>query len=169
MNIDDLTYIKNEEDLVYLHTKLFPVNIRLLKSSIIYKQLILQCCKMISDYALTTLEGYSKPFGMSGANLAIPFNIIGIVMNRGKDNEFVDILLNPEIIRTGKYKIPTKSNCGSIRLESSINISRWQYITVKWYDLSGTIHVRQFSPQQGSFTIQHEIDHNNGILITDRK
>jgi peptide deformylase len=167
MKISDLTFIENKEDKIYLKTKLLPVNIRLFKESPHYRLLIEHCCDIILTYSLTTLDGYTKPYGMSAANLAIPFNIISIVKNRGKEDEYGEIMINPTILRTGKFKIPTKTNCGSIRLNKSINVSRWEYITVSYFDIKGDHHIKQFSPKTNSFTIQHEIDHNNGILIID--
>jgi len=168
MNINDLTFIKNPEDLEYLHRKLFDVNIRLLKSSSVYKDLISKCCDIISKYALTTLKGYSKPYGMSGANLAIPYNIIAIVKNRGKEDEHVDIMINPKICGNSIDKVSAQSNCGSIRLSSPIDITRWASVTVSWYDINGNRYIHRFDRKDGSLTIQHEIDHNNGILIIDR-
>jgi peptide deformylase len=167
MQIEDLTYIKNEEDLPFLRNKLFDVNIRLYNNSVIYKELIRYCCKIIAEYCLTKLKGYSKPFGMSGANLGIPFNIIAKIVNRNTAQEKVDILINPIILDKKGKQVETLSNCGSIRLESPIKILRHELILVGFYTIEGNYSEKWFDRKEGSFTIQHEVGHNNGILITD--
>jgi len=168
MNIDDyLTHISRPEDLPFLKSKLFDVNIRLLKSSLRYRSSIASLCSYIDGLARTTFEGYKKPHGMSGANAGIPFNIISIVQNRGEVNESVLCMINPKILSTNGRQMITKSNCGSIRLKRQIEILRWQWITIGYFDLNGEYHKESFEPETGAFTIQHEIDHNLGILITD--
>lgn len=47
----------------------------------IYREVISKCCDLISIAAGSEMEGYKKPHGMSGANVGIPFNIIGIEKN----------------------------------------------------------------------------------------
>lgn len=84
MKASDLfTHVENAEDLVYLKTRVFPVNIRLFKSNPDYKKLIWECQDLIRKAALTKADGYKLPHGMSGANLAIPFNIVAYVTSRG--------------------------------------------------------------------------------------
>jgi peptide deformylase len=170
MNIGNyLTQISIPDDVPFLKTKLLDVNMRLMRSNDRYKHIVTKCCELIEFCALQKFDDYSQPYGCSGANVGIPFNIVGVVKNRGKASTSVQIFLNPKILRTGKFKIPTETNCGSLRLPKAVKVSRWQFVTVEWYDLQGEIHVEQFQPRTGSFTLQHEIDHNNGILITDRQ
>jgi len=167
-NSDYLTNISNGEDVVYLKSKLLPVNIRLMKSSSEYKDLILQQCNYIKFLALTTMDGYKKPHGMSAANAGLAFNIIGIVKNRSRKDEFCKILINPEIKEyLGDY-IPVKTNCGSVILDNPIEIYRYETVDVCYCDENGNVWRHLFSRKDGSLTIQHEVDHNNGILITDR-
>lgn len=168
MNSSDyLTHIKNDEDCVYLQSTLFPVNIRLFKSSPTYKKIILDQCNYIRTLALTTMEGYKKPHGMSAANAGLSFNIIGVVKNRNKLNEYCDIMINPKIIDRSIETVDAISNCGSITLNKSITIKRFEKIVVEWFDETGKQLLNVFTRESNGFTIQHEIDHNNGILITD--
>ena len=170
MNISDyLTHIDNKDDKPYLKIPLFNVNIRLLNSNKSYRDIVNKCCEHIKFCALTKMDGYKLPHGMSGANVGIPFNIIGIVNNRGQENPYCDIMINPKIIEVaGGLKI-VESNCGSIRLDKPIRIKRFGNVMVEWDDLDGGLHKEWFSKEDGGFTIQHEIDHNLGILITDRQ
>ncbi len=170
MKISDyLTHIDNPEDLPFLRTKLFDVNIRLFKSNPRYRDIIEDCCHLIKYCATTKMDGYKLPHGMSGANVGIPFNIIGIVRNRGTDLAVCDIMINPKTIQYRGKLVETESNCGSIRLEKSIKIKRYEEILVEYYDIDGEPNRELFNRHEGSFTIQHEIDHNLGILITDRQ
>jgi peptide deformylase len=166
---DEITYIGYEEDILFLRTKLFNVNMRLFATSFGYAQIISNICEHIKWLAVTEMEGYKKPHGMSGANAGIPFNIIGIVENRGKVGEYCRIMINPEILEYSKEMVQTSTNCGSIRLKKHINVLRADAVYVKYYTQKGEEERKWFTRKQGSFTIQHEIDHNLGILITDKE
>lgn len=164
-----LTYIDNPEDVMFLRTKLLDVNMRLFNSNQEYKDIVLHCCELIRKCALTKMEGYKLPHGMSGANVGIPFNIIGIVQNRGESNVRCEIFINPKIVESFTPLIKIKTNCGSIRLEKPIEVNRFDTVRVTYFELDGVKHEETFDRENGSFTIQHEIDHNLGILITDRQ
>lgn len=161
---DYITHIDNEEDEKYLTSKFLDVNMRLFNTSLEYKQIILNFCKYIGDLCLTKMEGYKKPHGMSGANVGIPLNIIAITRNREKANEFVEIMINPKILERTFPMIKSLSNCGSLTLDKPIEVARFSEIYYEFYNLEGQLITRR----EVGFTIQHEIDHNNGILITDR-
>lgn len=164
---DFVTHIKNGEDHVYLKTKHFPVNMRLFKTSPQYKAIIKSMCNYIK-FCLTEKEGYKKPHGMSSANIGMSFNIIGITMNRNTNKEYYKVMINPEIIKKLGSKITAYSNCGSLTLDEPIEVTRNSDILVGYFDEDGEYHEEHFSRKNGSLTIQHEIDHNLGILITDR-
>ena len=164
---DYITHIKNEEDVIYLKSKHFPVNMRLFHTSPEYKAIILQQCEYIRQNCLDTKEGYKKPHGMSSANLGLAFNIIGVTMNRNTSEEYCKIMINPIINEHWGTMVETTSNCGSLTLETPIKLKRSTGINVTYYDEEGKIWRHDIGRNNGSFTIQHEIDHNLGILITD--
>lgn len=165
---DYITHINNEEDLVYLKSKHFPVNMRLFRTSQQYKDIILQQCQYINDLCLAKADGYKLPHGMSSANVGLAFNIIGIAFNRGTDKARCLIMINPEITYYSKEKTVTSSNCGSLTLKEPINIQRSTEIRVSYYQIDGSFMKNvKFIRETGAFTIQHEVDHNLGILITD--
>jgi peptide deformylase len=167
-SVDDfLTYIQREEDVCYLRTPLLPVSMRLFESSMGYREIIRNCCAYLKRVALMDLEGYKRPFGMSGANLGIPFNIVGVVYARNTPMAFCEVLLNPRI---KEYQGPleySNSNCGSLRLAQNLEVLRYDNVLVRYHDEEGKAHERWFNRTQGSYTLQHEVDHNLGILITD--
>lgn len=153
---DYCTLLRNEADHDILTRKLFDVNMRLFGSSAWYRSIVLQCADYILWCAQTKKEGYPKPKGFSGANAGIPFNIIATAEGR--------VMINPEITRGNVERVVT-SNCGSLLLPTPIRVRRSAYVIVEYYDKKGVRHAESgFLP-----TVQHEIDHNQGILITDRK
>ncbi len=164
-HLDCTTHIKFDEDKPYLTTKLFNVNIRLLQTCPPYREIVRECSDYISWRSATELEGYKKPHGMSGANVGIPWNIIAYNCNGATYT-----MINPIITRSYGKRIKSQSNCGSLILEEPIIIERWEFIDVEYYDLGGNKHrIEKMSREDGCLTVAHEIEHNLGILITDRK
>lgn len=156
-HLDVCTHIANPEDLDILTRPLFNVNMRLLKTSPSYFNVVKAAADYIWDMAHTTREGYKTPHGFSGANAGIPFNIIAV---KGMSAA----MLNPRVIK-GTGARTSMANCGSLTLAEPIEILRFAHVEVEYWDLEGDRHlVEGFIP-----TIQHEIDHNRGILITNRK
>lgn len=162
-----ITHINNEEDIVYLRTVHFPVNMRLFKTSEQYKAIIIQQCEYIRSLCLSKKEGYKKPHGMSSANAGLSFNIIGITMFRNTEREYCKIMINPTILNSGKDTIISQSNCGSLTLDKPISVKRSNTITVDYFDENGTYIKEKLTRSTGSLTVQHEIQHNLGILIID--
>jgi peptide deformylase len=169
MKVNDvLTHVDNAEDLPFLKIKLFDVNMRLFASSCSYRHMIKVCCDLIKEAALIPFEDYKKPHGMSGANVGIPFNIIGIVRDRGEKNECCQIMINPKILKRYGDLVEVQSNCGSIRLKEPIKVKRHQFIDLEWFSIFGNKRsIIGINPDNQSLTIQHEVEHNLGILITD--
>lgn len=160
---DYVAHISNEEDIDVLTRPLFDVNMRLFKTSPDYKAIIANVCRYIRWSCLTKKEGYVQPRGMSCANMAIPFNIIGV-----KRGHLCTIMINPKIIRYYGKVIQTNSNCGSLTLLQPIPVNRYEFIDMTYYDEVGKKWKETaIGRYDGGFTIQHEVDHNRGILITD--
>lgn len=160
---DYCTHIDNPEDWKYLKTTLFDVNMRLFRSSPGYRTTVQKACRYIQYCAMTEKEGYKKPHGYSGANAGIPWNIIAYMAGN-----IPVVMINPKVVTASPEMKEVKSNCGSLTLKNSIAITRNEYVTVSYYDMEGIPRVEEFGPTPG-FTIQHEIEHNLGILITDKE
>jgi peptide deformylase len=159
-----LTHIINPDDFQYLKSKLLDVNMRLFESSRQYRSIVQQCFQYIREVALTEMVGYKKPDGMSGANVGIPFNIIAYVEGHKAIG-----MINPKITYASEAMDVVRTNCGSIRLPAPIKVKRHFSVEVGWFDEEGDYHTRVFFRGDCGFTIQHEIDHNLGILITDKE
>lgn len=152
---DYCTHVNHPEDMDILTRKVFDVNMRLYKTSNEYRAIVLKCAYYIRWNAQTEKEGYKKPHGFSGANAGIPFNIIATTD---------EVMINPKIISsTGTRE--GLSNCGSLTLSKPIKIRRHSNITVEYFNLAGVLQtITGYLP-----TVQHEIEHNLGVLITDRE
>lgn len=166
---DYLTHIATPGDEPYLRSKLLDVNMRLFKANAQYRGIVLSCCDHIAMVCLTKMEDYKLPHGCSGANVGIPFNIIAIARKRGAADAYAQVMINPQITEYGSTKVVSQSNCGSIRLAAPIKVARSDYVHVRWYDTTGTLCEQTFDQDDCGLTIQHEVDHNLGILITDRE
>ena len=160
---DFCTHIKNLEDKDILTRQLFDVNMRLFETSKEYREIIVSTCQYLTWLSKTPKEGYKNPHGFSGANAGIPFNIIAV--NRGN----TDIMINPKILKSYGTKIESESNCGSLTLEKPIKIIRDEFIDIEYFTIAGNKKIeKKIGRGQGGLTIQHEIQHNLGILITDK-
>jgi peptide deformylase len=165
---DNITSIDVPEDVQYLKRPLFHVNMRLFASSPGYKRVIQAACDHLRWLCLTPLEGYKKPHGVSGANAGIPWNIIGIVGDRGRASEHCVIMINPKLVKVSPELVAAESSCGSVPGQR-VTVERHAWVKVEWFDEQGRECTNTLTRETSGFTVQHEIDHNLGIIITDRK
>ena len=75
-------------------------------------------------------------------------------------------MLNPRIVSYSPEQHEVKSNCGSLTLKEPVVVERYDWIYVDWMDQDGEDRRKRFSGKLAT-TLQHEIEHNSGILITD--
>ena len=87
----------------------------------------------------------------------------------------IEVFINPKILKTSDSKTIAASNCGSLNLPSPIKVNRHSWILIEWIDIKSKKHKEYFTTNRVTnhnilpiaATLQHEIDHNKGILITD--
>lgn len=145
--------IPEERDI--LTRKLFDVNMRLFRYNPDYRSIVQCAIEHIRECAMTQREGYKKPHGYSGANAGIPWNIIALADGT--------VMINPVVVKVDPRKRESFSNCGSLLLKEPIKIWRHSRVVVDYFDRDGApCQAEGYLP-----TVQHEIDHNNGILIWD--
>lgn len=170
---DICTHLDNEEDCDYLTRKLFDVNTRLFKTSKTYSKIVIDACIYMIWLADGEREGYKELHGFSGANAGIPWNII--VVNR---KERADLMINPRITKSYGGKVTSMSNCGSLTLPEPIEIMRHKFIDLEYLTLEQNkrgeyelfpVTETKVDRSNGGLTIQHEVDHNLGILIFERQ
>lgn len=156
-----LVQIKESQNEI-LKTRSIDVNVRLYCGNKDYKKIILGICKHMRKTLQTKFSDYRALSGISGANVGIPLNIIAYIES-GK----VTYMINPNVIRMSNETTTTKSNCGSLNLKTDCKVRRRNWIEVSYYSVSGKHKTKVVSLKDYGGTIQHEIDHNRGVLITD--
>ncbi len=153
---------KDEECSDCLTRPLFDVNMRLFGSNRSYRTIIIGICDYMERVINREYTNYAKLAGLSGANVGIPCNIISI----RKENRTLT-MINPVITKMSKTVKELESNCGSLNLSKPFPVNRRKWVDVSYYDTAGKHHEQRFAIPDGGGTIQHEIDHNRGVLITD--
>lgn len=147
----------------FLKTPLFDVNMRLFNSSSDYRKLIRQVAEYMNRLLCTQFQNYTSLKGISGANIGVPYNIIGF-----KDSRDIPVvMINPKILHASEKTKIVSSNCGSLLLDKPVKVKRSVKLKITFFNLVGDSETIEYSAPQ-AFTIAHEIDHNNGITILDR-
>lgn len=120
--------------------------------------------EVIKDLGETMLarEGLGLAAPQIGHALAIA--VIGIPNADNKVTEYFPII-NPRIIRFSGRELDYEE-CLSLP-GVSLMVPRWTTITVKFQDINGRVQREKLIGFEARVW-QHEIDHLNGILITDR-
>lgn len=113
------------------------------------------------DLILNELE-VSRGVGIAAPQLGFLRRVIAYRDNPSGEGK---IIVNPQITDASMNQVIEAESCLSIPNET-VNVLRPALITVSGFDPSGKALTVKPSPFS-SRVIQHEIDHLNGILITD--
>lgn len=154
-----------------LHRPGFDINPRLFKRNKDFNKIIHRIVDYMKMVLCIDFRDYNKLKGISGANIGIPFNIVAVL-----HDGVIEVFINPRVTKVSRSKITILSNCGSINLPKAISVDRHAWIQVKWMDIEGRDHKEHFTVRNNdkigpniAGTLQHEIDHNQGVLIIDLK
>lgn len=167
MKLPDLIILDEKEKI--LHTKSQEVTFPLSKED---KQKINDMLLYLKMSQIDEeREKYDLRAGMGLAyiQLGIPKRIF-VIVNEEENHTFTNyIVINPKIVSNSEELIYVGEGegCLSVNREVEGIVPRYARITVEAYDIDGnpyTIRVRE----ELSVAFQHEIDHLNGILFTDK-
>ena len=143
---------------------LFDVNLKRFKNVPAYRNIVISVIAYMRNLLmLYEFSNYSKLAGISGANVGVPWNIV-LVKDR---NDKCLTMINPSVVGMSEGKITVKSNCGSLCITKKIDVGRREWVEVLYYDVKGNPQKERFAVEDKGCTIQHEIDHNRGVLIVD--
>ncbi len=156
---DVMTVVKNDsyEDSLFLREVSKPLSDRALRSD----EYALLCRRML----LTVKAPENDGVGIAGPQVGISRRVVA-VQRFDKEGEPFEVYANPEIIRYGSETAPGGEGCLSVPNLRGV-VERSQEIDLKYRNLRGTDTVETVK----GFTaviFQHEIDHLDGILYTDR-
>ena len=106
---------------------------------------------------------------VSNNTLGLACNQLGlegrVIMYRSDTNKPMKFLINPNILEKSEETITTKEYCLSVPGEG-ISIERHSWVTI--YSEIDSIRGYETHPNAAeSIVIQHELDHLNGVLISD--
>lgn len=93
--------------------------------------------------------------------------IVVSLMKTYDDETFRTIaMINPEIIEHSEEKCTDKEGCLSVPGESW-DVERWSWVKVNFLDIEGKKYSLKLTDLAARI-VQHEIDHLDGILFTDK-
>ena len=108
--------------------------------------------------------------GIAAPQIGVAKKVI-LVKNVNEENKFFE-MINPGIIWTSFDKQYEYEGCLSVCGEDGNpiheRVARYKRIRVMWEDCDGKKHEELIKNPLQSRIIQHEIDHLNGVLFTDR-
>ncbi|RME74192.1 MAG: peptide deformylase [Planctomycetota bacterium] len=102
--------------------------------------------------------------GLAGPQVGLPLRLF--VMSPSGEADDARVVINPEIIARGRSRDTLVEGCLSLP-EIRGKIERPVTITWRYQDLEGTVHEERLTGFPARVA-QHEFDHLEGILITDR-
>ncbi len=148
-----------------LRTPAAPVSMRLLLSSPGYKKVIESALQHMNGVLDESWSDVNKQRAVSAPILGIPLRIVIVIRN---DNTRIT-MLNPVIIERSETLVHVSANCGCIRLKTDVSMKRYEWVIVRYLDQSGAIFTtdKLYRGTTG-LQAQHEIEHLDGILLTDR-
>lgn len=103
-----------------------------------------------------------RAMGLAAPQVGLPYQMF--VARIGAANM---TFINPEIVDRGWRQSIKEEGCLSLP-GTLVKVERHHKVKVHWCDEFGLWHVAQYEGLAAR-TIQHEIDHLNGILITDKE
>lgn len=143
----------------------FPLSVedkQLIKDLIIY-------LKMTQDEKISEKYDLRPGMGMAFIQVGIPKRIF-VIANENEDGSFEEyIIINPKIVSNSKelVYVGEGEGCLSVDRETEGIVPRYARINIEYQDINGQKHSMR-AREEISIAFQHEIDHLNGILFTDK-
>jgi len=133
------------------------------------KQLLISCKNVQPEQAKEIIQKLEKELVLHKNGIGLSANQIGIdakvAIIRIPDKEKID-LINPKIVEHSKEIVFYKEGCLSLPdQKKEITIQRYEQITIE----NGFDRTKYVLYGMEAIACQHEIDHLNGLLITDKQ
>lgn len=110
-----------------------------------------------------------KPAGLAAPQLNISKRIIAVKIRKRNKTKYPIVLANPKIItyKKGIFNFKRKESCLSIPNNKKPKVRRYKKITIIGYN-NKSEEIKLELSGFNSVIFQHEIDHLDGILCTER-
>jgi peptide deformylase len=104
--------------------------------------------------------------GLAAPQVGKNIRVIIVRMNFDTPEEMIRPLINPEILYTSKETMVAEEGCLSLP-ECYKPVERFKKIRVRFDDIHGASQILELE-DLNAHIVQHEVDHLNGVLFTDR-
>lgn len=130
--------------------------------------------EMIEYLTNSQIEELAKKYdlrpgmGMAAVQLGIPKRYLTIVYE--VENGFETyVVINPKIVSNSAEMIYVEDGEGCLSVNREVDgiVPRYARVTVEGYDMDGN-PIRIRAREELAIAFQHEIDHLNGIIFTDK-
>lgn len=149
--------VDNPEDLAKLRRQALPVDFVMMDPS------DRADLKELLEDLLETMYRAPNCVGLAASQVGSNYRVLAMDCSRTKTRP--EVMINPEIVsRTGQQRCDEA--CLSVPGVKR-SVVRAKIIKVTWQGLGGERHVGKFRGID-AVVIQHEIDHLDGVLFTDR-
>ncbi len=112
------------------------------------------------------LKKNAKILGISSIQIGVRIKMfVAKIYNEEKKRYFVEIFINPKIIKESNQEINSIESCLSIYGKSGIKY-RKKIILISYFDINKKKKTKIFK-NNNAICLQHEMDHINGILWID--
>ncbi|MBD3330486.1 peptide deformylase [Candidatus Peregrinibacteria bacterium] len=104
--------------------------------------------------------------GIAAPQIGINERVVLITLNHGSDRPIILPMINPEIVEFSNESEVAEEGCLSLPGIFK-DVERAKHIKIKFKDIEGTSLMLSLSDLNAR-EAQHEVDHLDGILFTDR-
>ncbi len=144
----------------------FPISSELKETLIAMRQYVVDSYdeQLVEQYDLTPSVGIAaNQVGVDARMLVV------YIAGESEEDTFDVMMINPVILSESSQQafIESGEGCLSLPERPEGYVYRPRLIKVRYYDLDGKQHVLELDDFP-SIAVQHEIDHLNGILYSDR-
>ncbi|WP_246849521.1 peptide deformylase [Rubellimicrobium arenae] len=120
----------------------------------------------LADDMLATM--YDAPGrGLAAPQIGLPIRLFVMDVAWKDGAPEPQVFVNPEILEVSEDRVTREEGCLSIPGRTS-RVSRPSEVALRWQNLDGEARDGRFSGVAAT-CIQHEIDHLDGVLCTDRE
>lgn len=116
----------------------------------------------------TDKDGRPNLVGLAANQIGIKKSMCVCLIGHESGNLEWVTMINPEILSTGAERVSDIEGCGSIMEPKQIlyHVSRPREIQLSYHDIKGKLIVVNLTDYSAR-VVQHEVDHLNGVLISD--